>query len=280
MTEQEANCSRNECLSSAAPETRAAALLRGIFSVPEVQAQLRGMLTEQWAGVCRDTARAPTEPRLWQPCQQLPAAYELTPRSCWFRGAWAQSCLALIAGLPAQAFWRGYSELGNYLDMIKLKRSFRKIAIGNERASTGDPGSEKMSLLTIPSLINVQIHVPNWAFASSLLFKQIGRHRKGWIYETAIRMKTFEQQKISARNLQATWFSFSSFSLIPLQVSLPTGLVFAVHTGIEHRGPGGCFWAISAIYCMGSFPSRLPLLIRLKFYSKPIQHYQLENFAS
>lgn len=159
----------------------------------------------------RDTARALTEPHLRQPwqCLMLPAANELTPRSCWFRGAWAQSCLALIAGSPAQAFWRGYSELGNYLDMIKLKRSFRKIAIGNERASTGDPGSEKMSLLTIPSLINVQIHVPNWAFASSLLFKQIGRHRKGWIYEIAIRMKTCEQQKISARNLQATWFSFS-----------------------------------------------------------------------
>lgn len=52
------------------------------------------------------------------------------------------------------------------------------------------------------------------------------------------------------------------------------------HTGIEHIGPGGCFWAISAICNMGSLPSCLPLLIRLKFYSKPIQHYQLENFAS
>lgn len=63
MIEQEANCSRNECLSSDAPETRAAALLRGIFSVPEVLAQLRGACTQSnGLGNAGRQARGPTDP--------------------------------------------------------------------------------------------------------------------------------------------------------------------------------------------------------------------------
>lgn len=64
---------------------------------------------ECWAGVCRETGTGTS----WISVTaltafQLPAGNEFTPRSCCFRGAWAQTCLALSAGFPAQAFWRGY----------------------------------------------------------------------------------------------------------------------------------------------------------------------------
>lgn len=67
------------------------------------------------------------------------------------------------------------------------------------------------------------------------------------------------QQEISARNSWASWFSFQ-FLLLDSFAGQPAHrpCLCCRHAGIEHTGPEGCFWALSAICNMGRlhrFPS-------------------------
>lgn len=241
------------------------------------------MPAQSWAGVCRQTGTG----TCWTPgCDShdnvpvLPAGNELTPRSCWVWGpglspAW-HSLLPFQPRPSGHVTW----EPGNHLGIMETEEVIQENSNREWKGSTGDPGPVKMPLLAVPSLISLQMHVPKWAFASSLLFKQIDRNRKGWIYRTAMWMTTLEATENLSKEFTSYLVFFPIFSLDSF-AGQPAHrpCLFCKHAGIEHIGPEGCFWAISAIYIMGSFPSCLALLIRLKFYSKPIQHYQLENSA-
>lgn len=68
--------------------------------------------------------------------------------------------------------------------------------------------NKSLYLLTVPSLINLEIHLLNWVFASLFLFDQIHKmNRIDWTYEIAMCGTTFE----ATGNLSKKFMSYLVF---------------------------------------------------------------------
>lgn len=113
--------------------------------------------------------------------------------------------------------------------------------------------SHSLYLLTVPSLINLEIRLLNWVFASLFLFDQIHANEQNGLnwWNCNVDDGIWGNRKSQQETYELLGF-LSNFSYpIPLQVSLPTGLVSVLgmpHTGVKRVGLEGCFWAI-LVFC-------------------------------